>query len=191
VCGMMSYGLMNLLMTATPIAMVGCGYTVDDSAWVIQWHALAMFLPSFFTGGLIARFGVERIAFTGMGLLTLSAITGLAGVAFSNFAVGLILLGLGWNFGYVGGTTMVTECYFPAEKNKVQAVNDFAVFTTVALASIISGKLIEGIGWSAVNWAMFPLIALCLIGLAWITLINRREHRRARAKAENSMACDI
>jgi len=190
-CGMMSYGLMNLLMTATPLAMVGCGFTVDDSAWVIQWHALAMFLPSFFTGGLIARFGVERIAFTGMALLTLSGLTGLAGVAFSNFAVGLILLGLGWNFGYVGGTTMVTECYFPAEKNKVQAVNDFAVFTTVALASVVSGKLIEGIGWSAVNWAMFPLIALCLLGLAWITLINRREHRRARAKAEDSMACDI
>jgi len=190
-CGMMSYGLMNLLMTATPLAMVGCGYTVDDSAWVIQWHALAMFLPSFFTGGLIARFGVERIAFTGMGLLTLSGITGLAGVAFSNFAVGLILLGLGWNFGYVGGTTMVTECYFPAEKNKVQAVNDFAVFTTVALASVVSGKLIEGIGWSAVNWAMFPLIALCLAGLAWITFINRQERRRSRAEAEDSLACDI
>ena len=190
-CGMMSYGLMNLLMTATPIAMLGCGFTVDDSAWVIQWHALAMFLPSFFTGGLIVRFGVERIAFIGMGLLTLAGIMGLAGVAFANFAVGLILLGLGWNFGYVGGTTMVTECYFPEEKNKVQAVNDFAIFTTVALASITSGKLLDGIGWSAVNWAMFPLVGICLAGLFWISLIKRRERARSRSEPDAPVAIDI
>jgi MFS family permease len=190
-CGMMSYGLMNLLMTATPIAMLGCGFTVDDSAWVIQWHALAMFLPSFFTGGLIVRFGVERIAFIGMGLLTLAGIMGLAGVTFANFAVGLILLGLGWNFGYVGGTTMVTECYFPEEKNKVQAVNDFAIFTTVALASITSGKLLDGIGWSAVNWAMFPLVGICLAGLFWISLIKRRERARSQSEPDAPVAIDI
>ncbi len=190
-CGMMSYGLMNLLMTATPIAMLGCGFTVNDSAWVIQWHALAMFLPSFFTGGLIIRFGVERIALTGMALLALAGTAGLVGVAFTNFAVGLVLLGLGWNFGYVGGTTMVTECYRASEKNKVQAVNDFAVFTTVALASITSGKLLAGIGWSAVNWAMFPLVAICLSGLLWITLIKRRERARRATEPDATVAIDI
>ncbi len=190
-CGMMSYGLMNLLMTATPIAMRGCGFTVNDSAWVIQWHALAMFLPSFFTGGLIVRFGVEKIALTGMVLLTLAGVTGLAGITFANFAVGLVLLGLGWNFGYVGGTTMVTECYRSSEKNKVQAVNDFAIFSTVALASLTSGKLLDQIGWSAVNWAMFPLIIVCLAGLSWIALIARRDRRAARATADSTLACDI
>lgn len=168
IAGMVSYGVMNLLMTATPIAMVGHGFTVDDSAWVIQWHSLAMFGPSFFTGHLIARFGVERIIFTGLLLLVTAAIAGLAGVAFINFSVGLVLLGLGWNFGFIGATTMVTECYQPAEKSKVQAFNDFAVFATVAVASLTSGKLFASIGWDAVNMALFPMVAIAVLALIWL-----------------------
>jgi predicted MFS family arabinose efflux permease len=189
--GMMSYGMMNLLMTATPIAMHSSGFSVDDSAWVIQWHALAMFAPSFFTGGLVLRFGVERIALAGMGILALAGVAGLVGITFAHFAVGLVLLGLGWNFGFVGGTAMVTECYRPEEKNKVQAVNDFAIFFTVALASIASGKLLDQVGWSAVNWAMFPLVGLCLAGLLWIMALKRKEHRAVKARGDPPLPFDI
>ena len=168
ITGMVSYGVMNLLMTATPIAMVACGFSVDDSAWVIQWHALAMYGPSFFTGHLIARYGVERIIFVGLSMLVAAAIAGLAGITFINFSVGLILLGLGWNFGFIGATTMVTECYEPAEKSKVQAVNDFSIFATVAIASLTSGKLFSSIGWSAVNIALFPTVAVAVGALIWL-----------------------
>jgi len=173
-CGMMAYGMMNLVMTSTPIAMVACGFTVDQSAWVIQWHALAMFIPSFFTGSLILRFGVERVLAAGMVLLSMAGIAGLSGITFGNFAAGLVLLGIGWNFGYVGGTAMVTEHYRASEKNKVQAVNDFCVFATVATASLTSGKLLATIGWIAVNMALFPMVALCLLALAWLSLNSRR-----------------
>jgi len=168
IAGMVTYGVMNLLMTATPIAMVGHGFDVDDAAWVIQWHSLAMFGPSFITGHLIARFGVERIIFAGFVLLVIAAIVGLAGVTFGHFAIGLILLGLGWNFGFIGATTMVTECYQPAEKSKVQAFNDFAVFATVAIASLTSGKLFATIGWEAVNIALFPMVAVAVLAMIWL-----------------------
>ncbi|MDX1717516.1 MAG: MFS transporter, partial [Anderseniella sp.] len=173
-CGMMAYGMMNLVMTATPIAMVACGFTVDDSAWVIQWHALAMYIPSFFTGNLIARFGVEKVLAAGMALLAMAGAFGLAGIDYANFAIGLVLLGIGWNFGYIGGTALVTECYRPSEKNKVQAVNDFCVFATVATASLTSGKLLAAIGWSAVNVAVFPMVGLCLAAMGWLMLHDSR-----------------
>ena len=127
-----------------------------------------MFAPSFFTGSLIARFGVERVVAAGMALLAASAVAGIAGIAFANFALGLVALGVGWNFGYVGATTMVTGCYRPSEKNKVQAVNDFAIFLTVAGASLTSGKLLDSVGWEAVNWAVFPAVALSLAALVWL-----------------------
>lgn len=174
VAGMVSYGVMNLLMTATPIAMVGCGFTIDDSAWVIQWHSLAMFGPSFFTGHLIARFGVERIIFAGLAMLVGAAVTNLAGIGFANFSVGLILLGLGWNFGFIGATTMVTDCYEPAEKSKVQAFNDFAIFATVAIASLTSGKLYTSIGWNAVNMALFPMVTIATLALIWLFFNARK-----------------
>jgi MFS family permease len=165
---MLAYGMMNLVMTATPIAMIDCGFNVRDSSWIIQWHALAMFVPSFFTGHLIRRFGVETISAIGMVLLAAAGIAGLAGIAFENFAIGLILLGLGWNFGFIGGTTMLTDCYRPAEKNKVQALNDFTIFATVAVASLTSGKLLDWFGWGAVNIAVFPAVALALVMLGWL-----------------------
>lgn len=179
--GMTAYGVMNFVMTATPIAMVDCGFSVESSAWVIQWHALAMFAPSFFTGHLITRFGVDRIVLIGMALLILSAIAGLAGISFAHFSVGLILLGLGWNFGYIGGTAIVTESYLPAEKSKVQALNDFTVFVTVATASLVSGKILSAAGWEAVNWSIFPAVLLASTGFLVLTLLARSRPARSPA----------
>ena len=171
--GMLSYGIMMLVMTATPVAMLGCGFSVQDSSWVIQWHALAMFVPSFFTGSLITRFGAARISAIGMVLLVGAAISGLMGIRFENFAVGLVLLGLGWNFGFIGGTTLLTTTYEPAERNKAQGLNDFLVFGTTALTSLSAGKLLAWFGWSAVNYAVFPMVALALAMIVWLALQRR------------------
>jgi MFS family permease len=171
--GMLSFGIMMLVMTATPVAMLSCGFTVSDSSWVIQWHALAMFVPSFFTGNLIARYGAEKIAAIGMVLLVGAAFSGLMGIGFENFAVGLVLLGLGWNFGYLGGTTMLTTTYQPAERNKAQGLNDFLTYTLTALASLSAGKLLTVSGWNAVNYAVFPMVALALAMIMWLTMGRR------------------
>ena len=168
VVGMLSYGIMNLVMTATPVAMLGCGFEVRDSSWVIQWHALAMFVPSFFTGHIIARFGTERVAAFGMLLLASAGISGLIGIRFENFAIGLILLGLGWNFGFIGATTMLTGCYAPSERNKAQGLNDFVVFTVTATASLSAGKLLAWFGWNAVNVAVFPMALVALAMIGWL-----------------------
>jgi len=165
---MLAFGIMVLVMTATPVAMLGCGFSVKDSSWVIQWHALAMFVPSFFTGTLIARFGAERISAIGMLLLVAAAVSGLLGIHFENFAVGLMLLGLGWNFGYIGGTTMLTETYAPEEKSKAQGLNDFLVFTTTAVTSLMAGKLLAWFGWAGVNYAVFPMVVLALVMIVWL-----------------------
>ncbi|WP_374332726.1 MFS transporter [Aestuariivirga sp.] len=165
---MLAFGIMVLVMTATPVAMLGCGFSVKDSSWVIQWHALAMFVPSFFTGSLIQRFGAERISAIGMLLLVGAAVSGLLGIHFENFAIGLVLLGLGWNFGYIGGTTMLTETYEPEEKNKAQGLNDVLVFTTTAVTSLMAGKLLAWFGWAGVNYAVFPMVVLALVMIVWL-----------------------
>jgi len=165
---MLAFGIMVLVMTATPVAMLGCGFSVKDSSWVIQWHALAMFVPSFFTGSLIQRFGAEKISAIGMLLLVGAAVSGLLGIHFENFAIGLVLLGLGWNFGYIGGTTMLTETYEPEEKNKAQGLNDFLVFTTTAITSLMAGKLLAWFGWNGVNYAVFPMVVLALVMIVWL-----------------------
>lgn len=170
----LSYGMMNLVMTAAPIAMIDCGFTTANAAWVIQWHVMAMYVPSFFTGQIILRFGAERVCATGLALLGCAATAGLLGISFGHFAVTLILLGLGWNFGFIGGTTLLTECYRPAEREKVQGLNDFAVFGTVAVASLTSGKLLDWFGWGAVNTAIFPMVAVALSLILWVTLRRRR-----------------
>jgi MFS family permease len=167
-CATLSYGMMNLVMTATPIAMVDCGFASTDASWVIQWHVLGMFVPSFFTGHLIARFGVEKICIFGMVLLILAAIVAMAGIDFANFAIALILLGLGWNFGFIGGTTLLTGTYAPSERAKVQGFNDFAISVTMAVASLASGKLLSGLGWNAVNLAVFPMAALAIALVLWL-----------------------
>lgn len=165
---MLAFGIMVLVMTATPVAMLGCGFSVKDSSWVIQWHALAMFVPSFFTGSLITRFGAEKISAIGMLLLVGAAVSGLLGIHVENFAIGLILLGLGWNFGYIGGTTMLTETYESEEKNKAQGLNDFLVFTTTAVTSLMAGKLLAWFGWEGVNYAVFPMVVLALVMIIWL-----------------------
>lgn len=173
-CGITSYALMSLVMTATPLAMIGCGLTETDAALGIQWHVLAMFGPSFFTGNLIARFGKERIVAIGLALLAACSMVALAGVELAHFWTALILLGLGWNFGFIGATAMLTDAYRPEERNMVQAVNDFLVFGVVASASFLSGQLLEHFGWTTVNVIVFPFVALSLGLLGWLVFQGRK-----------------
>ena len=170
--GMIGYGVMSFLMTASPLAMEHHHFHFDDWAAVIEWHALGMFAPSFFTGHLIKRFGVLNILAAGALLMFAAAGADLAGVGFWNFWVGLFLLGLGWNFLYIGSTSLLTETYEPAERAKVQGLNDFLVFGTVAAAAFVSGGLHSAFGWSAVNYGILPLVALTLLATLW--LMDRR-----------------
>jgi len=165
--GAVSYGLMSFVMTAAPIAMVGCGFTVGDAALGIQWHVLAMFAPSFFTGHLIARYGKERVTILGLLLIAASGVISLSGLALANFWLSLVLLGVGWNFGFVGATTMVTDCHTPEERGKVQGANDFLIFGSTASASFFSGTLVSAAGWHVMNWLIFPAILAVLVPLLW------------------------
>ncbi len=174
VCSMGSYALMSLLMTAAPLAIVGCGLGQNNAALGIQWHVMAMFGPSYLTGHLIARYGKELVIAIGMGLLALCAAVALAGVNLANFWGALILLGLGWNFGFIGSTAMLTETYRPEEKNTVQGLNDFLVFGSVAAASLVSGRLYATVGWERLNIYVFPVIAVCLAALLVAFVLRRR-----------------
>jgi len=177
-CGVASYSMMNMVMTSAPLAMVGCGHSVTDATLGIQWHVLAMYAPSFVTGSLIARFGVERITGIGLVLIALTAVVGLAGITVAHFWTGLVLLGIGWNLSFIGATTMVTQCHRPEERNKVQAFNDFLIFGSMAVASFSSGQLLEYFGWQAINEVIFPTIFIAGAMLVWLTL-----RKRAEAKA--------
>ncbi|NRB36404.1 MAG: MFS transporter [Rhodobacteraceae bacterium] len=171
-----SYALMNLMMTSTPLAVVGCGFSKGNAADVVSAHVLAMFAPSFFTGHLIARFGVEKIMGTGLLLLTAAGLVALQGVALENFFAALILLGLGWNFGFIGATTMLAEAHTAAERGRMQGLNDLIVFGGVTMASLASGGLMNCSGgsavegWTAVNLAMAPALALAGGALLWLVL---------------------
>ena len=169
-CGVASYTTMNLVMTSAPLAMVGCGHSVTDAALGIQWHVLAMFGPSFFTGGLIMRFGVGRITTIGLALIGLTAVVDMSGVTVAHFWTGLVLLGLGWNFSFIGATTMVTQCHRAEERNKVQAFNDFLIFGSMAVSSFASGQLLADFGWQTVNAVIFPTIFVAAVLLAWLKL---------------------
>lgn len=177
--GVVTYGLMSFVMTAAPIAMVGCGHTIGEAALGIQWHVLAMFGPSFFTGRLIKRFGKYRITMVGLALTACSALTALAGLDLLNFWGSLVLLGIGWNFGFIGATAMVTDCYRPSERNKVQALNDFLVFGTVAIASFSSGRLLTLSGWDTINTALLPIVAALIVLIA--TMARRDSRMRVGA----------
>ncbi|KAA2238013.1 MFS transporter [Salinarimonas soli] len=165
--GLTSYGLMSFVMTGAPLAMVGCGHGVDLAALGISLHILAMFGPSFITGRLIDRWGKERVTAAGLLLIAAAAAVGLSGLSVAHFWVALVLLGVGWNLGFIGATALVTECYRPEERAKVQAANDFLIFGSVALASFSSGKLLNLGGWDALNWLVFPPVALAIGLLAW------------------------
>lgn len=171
---MIGYGVMAFLMTATPLAMTHHHFEFSDWRSVIQWHVLGMFFPSFFTGWIIRRAGVLNVLWFGAVLLILAAVVDLSGLGFWNFWVGLTLLGVGWNFLFIGGTTLLTEAYGPAEGSKVQGLNDFLVFGTVALASLASGALHSAFGWTAVNYGVLPLLVIPLAATLWLMSRRRR-----------------
>lgn len=164
-CGVVSYLLMNFLMTAAPLAMRMCGLSQESANLGLQWHVIAMYAPSFFTGRLITRFGAHRVATAGLALTALSAAVGLLGVDVAHFWLSLILLGVGWNFGFVGASALVLECHRPEEKARVQSFNDFIVFGTVAFGSFLSGSLLTAYGWSTVLWLSFVPLAVAAITL--------------------------
>jgi MFS family permease len=173
-CGVIAYPVMNLVMTSAPLAMKMCGLSLSDSNFGIQWHIVAMYGPSFFTGSLIARFGAPRIVALGLALEAVGAIIGLSGITAVHFWATLIVLGVGWNFAFVGASALVLETHRPQERNKVQAFNDFLVFGMMAVGSFSSGQLLASFGWSAVNMVVFPPIVLGLVVLALVSLAKRR-----------------
>ena len=172
--GVVGYGIMNLLMVATPLAMAACAHSFSDSAFVIQWHVIAMFAPSFFTGSLIKRCGVLPIMLVGVGLNLTCVAIALTGIAVAHFSWALVALGVGWNFMYIGGTTLLTDCHTPAERGKVQGVNDLAVFVTMAATSVSSGLLFTLQGWSAMNRAAIPVLIAVALCMMWFGLRRRR-----------------
>src|SRR3954464_9241859 len=178
-CGIVSYPMMNLVMTSAPLAMKMCGLSVSDSNFGIQWHIVAMYGPSFFTGSLIARFGAPRIVALGLSLEAAGAMIGLSGITAMHFWATLIVLGVGWNFGFVGASTLVLETHRPPERNKVQAFNDFLVFGMMAIGSFSSGQLLANYGWSAVNMVVFPPVLLGLAVLWFASFAKRRARLEA------------
>jgi MFS family permease len=170
---MIGYGVMSFVMTATPLAIMACGFAFTDSAFVIQWHSFAMFAPSFVTGSLISRFGVLRIMM--IGALALFACVGFtaSGIELYQFWWGLVMLGIGWNFLFIGGTTLLGECHTQAEKAKVQGLNDFMIFSTVTVASFSAGAIFHHFGWLEVNLSVLPLIGIVIVLLFWLMRHNR------------------
>lgn len=185
VCAMVVYSLMNLVMTSTPLAVLGCGFSTNDANDIVSAHVLAMYIPSFFTGHLIVRFGAPRIMTAGLMILGLAGIVALAGVTLTNFYVALIFLGLGWNFGFIGATNLLTSAHAPEERGRAQGLNDMMVFGCVTVASLASGGLMNcsggtpADGWNAVNYAMIPLLLLAGAALFWLL----RQNRQARINA--------
>lgn len=172
---MAGYGAMNLLMTSTPLAMQVCGHAFSSTAMVIQWHVVGMFAPSFFTGSLIRRFGVLRMMQCGAVLMLVCVAVNLDGVTVVHFWLSLALLGLGWNFLYIGGTTLLTETYTPAEQGKAQGLNDFLVFATVAITATSSGYLHHELGWTTLNLGVVPAIIAAAAGTVWLARGSRMQ----------------
>lgn len=173
--GMVGYAVMTLVMTATPLAMVSCGFGFADAAFVIQWHSVAMFAPSFVTGTLIQRFGIVAVLLAGAALMAAAAAVNLSGLAMPHFFSGLVLVGIGWNFLYVGGSTLVTETYTPSEKAGAQGLNDFLVFSSSAAAAFSSGALQHGLGWEAVNLMALPAVGVSVAATLFLAWSRRAE----------------
>jgi MFS family permease len=168
------YGVMNLLMTATPLAMGACGHGYGDAATVIASHVVGMYAPSFFTGDLIRRFSAIRVMLAGVLLNMACVVIALAGIRLAHFWWSLVLLGIGWNFMYVGATTLLTETYRPEERAKAQGGNDAFVFVTMGVSSFASGLILEKNGWQTLNYAAVPFLVLAGLALAWLAARNRR-----------------
>ena len=169
---MIGYGSMTFIMTATPLAMVDCGFAFQDAAFVVQWHAVGMFAPSFFTGSLIQRFGVIQVMLAGVVAYLACVVINLSGIEMLQFFSALVLLGIGWNFLFIGGTTLLTEAYRPEERAKVQGLGDFLVFSASTLAAFSSGAVNHAFGWQAVNLGILPLAIAVGVALLWFR--NRR-----------------
>jgi MFS family permease len=167
------YGVMNLLMTATPLAMGLCGHPFSDAANVISAHVIAMFAPSFFTGNLIKRFGVLNVMLTGVFIMGVCLAVSLSGVSVAHFWWSLVLLGLGWNFMFVGGSTLLTESYQPTEKARAQGLHDLLVFCTTATSSFSSGLLLKANGWAMLNYAAMPVLAIAGAAMLWLWIRRR------------------
>jgi len=167
------YGIMNLLMTATPLAMGVCGHPYSAAATVISWHVIGMFAPSFFTGSLIKRFGVLNMMLAGVALNIACVVIALAGVDIANFWFSLVLLGIGWNFLFISGTTLLTETYRPEERAKAQGANDLTIFIIMATSSFASGLVLEGSGWNTLNYLAIPFIAAVALAVVWLMLRRR------------------
>ena len=184
ICSMIAYGVMNLIMTSSPIAIVGCGFGTNQAANVVSAHALAMFAPSFVTGKLIEKFGEKSMISTGMILFFLAVLIAYRGVDISDFYISLILIGIGWNFGFIGSTSLLTKNHYPSERGKVQGVNDFFVFGFVALSSITSGWLMNcsanssRLGWEVVNLTATPLVIFALISIICLWISNQSKLRK-------------
>lgn len=172
-CSAVAYGVMNLMMTATPLAMAMCGYPYLETASVIGWHIIAMYGPSLFTGSLIQRFGIAQVMLAGIALLYICVAIALSGTTVSHFWWTMFIQGIGWNFLYVSGTTLVTETYQPAEKAKAQGANDVTIFLTMMVSSFSSGMLLENQGWQTLNYLALPFITLACIAIVWLFWIRR------------------
>jgi predicted MFS family arabinose efflux permease len=171
--GALGYGLMNLLMTATPIAMDFCGHPFSAAAWVIEWHVVAMYGPGFVTGSLIRRFGKLPIILAGVCLTVVAVVVALDGISVAHFVAALVLVGLGWNFMYTGGTTLLTETYEPNEKARTQGLNDFIMFATMGVSSLSSGALVTTSGWQTMNRAALPILAVIAAFVLWLMWVRR------------------
>jgi MFS family permease len=180
-CGAIGYGVMNFLMTSTPIAMQVCGHPYGDAAFVISSHVVGMFAPSFLTGPLIKRVGVLPVLFTGALLNIVTIAIALSGLSVAHFWWSLVLLGVGWNFLYIGGTTLLTETYRPEERAKAQGANDQAIFIMMAISSFTSGLTVTAAGWERVNLLALPLVGVVILAIAWYGLQERS--RKAAAAA--------
>jgi MFS family permease len=176
-CGVAAYAMMNMMMTSAPLAMVMCNHSITDATLGIQWHVLGMFLPSFITGTLVNRFGIARITGLGLALIVVSAMIGIAGISLWHFWSALALPGVGWNFAFIGASTMVMQCHRPNERNKVQAFNDFLIFGSMAIGSFSSGALLVNFGWATVNEVIFPVVLAAGTLLAWTGLRGRMAPR--------------
>jgi predicted MFS family arabinose efflux permease len=172
-CAMVSFALMNLVMTSTPLAMIGHGFSTADTAGVVRVHVLAMFAPSFITGPLITRYRSPRIIAAGLAILSSGALVALSGIELHHFNLALGLIGVGWNFSFIGATTMLAGAHLPEERARVQGLNDFLVMGMVTLASISSGALMSQLGWQAVTLATIPFLVLAAAALIWLTLNER------------------
>lgn len=179
ISSMIGYAVMSFTMTATPLAMVACGFQHMQAGTVIQWHVLGMFAPSFFTGHLIARFGLYKIMLAGAMLLSAAAGIAVAGVEFANFWAALLVIGVGWNFLFVGATALLTQAHTPAERAKTQAANDFLVFASTATASFLSGKLLHAFGWETINLLTLPFALASAALVLWFALQAKRAPKAA------------